>query len=53
MNSAGVIADVDGRRYEALGASDFTFFYLADPAPGRVPTSPSRERSPLCHPPLS
>ncbi len=53
VNSQGVISDVDGRDFEALGASDFTFFYLADQAPDRIPTRASRSRSGLCHPPLS
>ncbi len=53
VDSSGVIADVEGRQYEALGAADFTFFYLADEAPGRIPAAPSRRPSALCHPPLS
>lgn len=53
VNSTGTISDVDGRSYQALGASDFTFFYLSDPAPGRAPSQPDRRHSPLCHPPLS
>ena len=53
VDSTGIIADVAGRQYEALGAADFTFFYLADAAPGRIPASPSRQPSALCHPPVS
>ncbi len=53
VNSAGYISDVDGRAYQALGASDFTFFYLADSMPGRALTMPVRGRSVLCHPPVS
>lgn len=53
VNASGTISDVDGRAFQALGAADFTFFYLADPTPGRALSQPSRARSPLCHPPLS
>ncbi len=53
VDSGGMISDVAGRAFEALGAADFTFFYLSDAAPGRVPSQPSRGHSPLCHPPLS
>ena len=53
VDSSGVISDVEGRQYQALGAADFTFFYLADEAPGRIPAAPSRRPSALCHPPLS
>lgn len=53
VNASGKLSDLDDRHYQALGAADFTFFYLADPAPGRAPTVPSRNRSPLCHPPVS
>ena len=37
VDSSGVIADVEGRQYEALGAADFTFFYLADAASASPP----------------
>lgn len=53
VNASGRLSDIDDRHFQALGAADFTFFYLADPAPDRVPTVPSRNGSPLCHPPVS
>ncbi len=53
VNASGRLSDLDDRHFQALGAANFTFFYLADPAPGRAPTAPSRNRSPLCHPPVS
>ena len=53
VNASGRLSDIDDRHFQALGAADFTFFYLADPAPGREPTQPSRNRSPFCHPPVS
>ena len=53
VNSVGTISDVDGRDFQALGASDFTFFYLMDETPGRALPMPLHGRSALCHPPLS
>ncbi len=53
VNSVGYISDVEGRDFQALGASDFTFFYLGDETPGRALPMPVRGRSALCHPPIS
>ncbi len=53
VNSVGTISDVAGRDFQALGASDFTFFYLMDETPGRALPMPLHGRSALCHPPLS
>ena len=53
VNSVGYISDVDGRDFQALGASDFTFFYLMDETPGRALPMPVHDRSALCHPPVS
>lgn len=53
VDASGTLRDVAARRFQAFGSADYTFFYLADAAPGRIPTEPSREASPLCHPPLS
>ena len=52
VNASGLLHDPDGHRFEALGAEDFTMFYLADPddptAADRVP-----QRSGLCRAPIS
>ena len=52
VNASGLLHDPDGHRFEALGAEDFTMFYLADPddpaAADRVP-----QRSGLCREPIS
>lgn len=52
VNASGTLHDPDGHRFEALGAEDFTMFYLADPddpaAADRVP-----QRSGLCRAPIS
>ncbi len=52
VNSTGLLHDPDGHRFEALGAEDFTMFYLSDPgdptAADRVP-----QRSGLCRAPIS
>ena len=53
VNSVGYISDVSGRDFQALGASDFTFFYLMDETPGRALPLPLHGRSALCHPPVS
>ncbi len=53
VNSVGLISDVGGRDFQALGASDFTFFYLMDETPGRALPMPLHGRSALCHPPVS
>ena len=53
VNSTGYMSDVSGRDFQALGASDFTFFYLMDTTPGRILPKPLHGRSSLCHPPLS
>ena len=52
VNGTGTLRDPDGHHFEALGAADFTLFYLADPAdPGAAESTP--ERSSLCHAPIS
>jgi hypothetical protein len=52
VNATGALHDPDGHRFEALGADDFTLFYLADPAdPSAAESLP--HRSSLCHAPIS
>ena len=52
VNGTGTLRDPDGHHFEALGAADFTLFYLADPAdPAAAERTP--ERSSLCHAPIS
>ncbi len=53
VNGTGYISDLAGRDFQALGADDFTFFYLGDATPGRALPEPLRGRSALCHPPVS
>ena len=53
VNGTGYISDLAGRDFQALGAADFTFFYLMDVTPGRALPMPLRGRSALCHPPVS
>ena len=53
VNGTGYVSDVAGRNFQALGAADFTFFYLMDTTPGRALPMPLRGRSALCHPPVS
>jgi hypothetical protein len=48
VNATGTLRDPDGHRFEALGAADFTRFYLADPAdPAAAESLP--QHSGLCH----
>ena len=52
VNSSGLLHDPDGHRFEALGAEDFTMFYLADPGdPAAADNVP--QRSGLCRAPIS
>ena len=52
VNSSGALHDPDGHRFEALGAEDFTLFYLADPSdPSAAESMP--QRSGLCQTPVS
>ena len=52
VNASGMLHDPDGHRFEALGAEDFTMFYLADPGdPGAADNVP--QRSGLCRAPIS
>jgi hypothetical protein len=48
VNATGTLQDPDGHRFEALGAADFTRFYLADPADPAAAESLPRH-SGLCH----
>ena len=47
VNATGLLRDPDGHRFEALGAADFTRFYLADPADPAAAQS-TLARSGLC-----
>ncbi len=52
VNASGLLYDPDHQSFEALGAADFTLFYLSDPAdPGAVEVI--RQRSGLCRTPIS
>jgi hypothetical protein len=52
VNATGTLLDPDGHRFEALGAADFTRFYLADPVdPAAAESLP--QHSGLCHAPIS
>lgn len=52
VNASGLLHDPDGHRFEALGAEDFTRFYLADPdTPQSVETTSNG--SSLCRAPIS
>ncbi len=52
VSGQGVLTDPDGRTFLALGARDFTQFYLADPTdPSAVQTRYGR--SPFCQTPVS
>lgn len=53
VNSAGTLDAVDGHVFEALGASDFTLFYLADRGGGVMPSAVRRGDSGLCTPATS
>ena len=53
VNSAGQLDVVDGHVFEALGASDFTLFYLADRGGGVMPTAVRRADPGLCTPATS
>ena len=52
VNSAGTLDAVDGHVFEALGASDFTLFYLADRG-GAMPSAVRRGDPGLCTPATS
>jgi hypothetical protein len=52
VNASGMLHDPDGHRFEALGAEDFTMFYLSDPMdPDAADSVP--QRSGLCRAPIS
>ena len=53
VNSIGEVDDVEGRIFEALGAADFTEFYLVDRTRARQPTSPRRGEGGVCTPATS
>ncbi len=53
VDNGGFISDVAGRDFQALGMSDFTFFYLMDQTPGRALPMPVHGRAASCHPPVS
>ena len=53
VNSVGEVDDVDGRTFEALGAADFTEFYLVDRTGSGQPTSPRRGEGGVCTPATS
>ena len=53
VNSVGEVDDVEGRIFEALGAADFTEFYLVDRTGSRQPTSPRRGEGGVCVPATS
>ena len=53
VNSIGEVEDVEGRIFEALGAADFTEFYLVDRTRTRRPTSPRRGEGGVCVPATS
>ena len=52
VNGTGILRDPDRHHFEALGAEDFTLFYLADPGDPAAAES-IREHSALCHAPIS
>ena len=52
VNATGLLHDPDGHRFEALGAADFTRFYLADPADPAAAES-TVARSGLCRASIS
>lgn len=53
VDSVGEVEDVEGRIFEALGAADFTEFYLVDRTGSRQPTSPRRGQGGVCVPATS
>lgn len=53
VNSVGEVDDVEGRVFEALGAADFTEFYLVDRTLARQPTQPRRGEGGVCTPATS
>ncbi len=53
VNSAGRLDAVDGRVFEALGASDFTLFYLVDRSAGAMPGAVRAGDPELCSPATS
>ncbi len=53
VNSVGEVDDVEGRIFEALGAADFTEFYLVDRTQARQPTQPRRGEGGVCTPATS
>ncbi len=53
VDSVGEVDDVEGRIFEALGAADFTEFYLVDRTGSRPPTAPRRGEGGVCVPATS
>ena len=53
VDSIGEVDDVEGRVFEALGAADFTEFYLVDRTRSRQPVSPRRGEGGVCVPATS
>ncbi len=53
VNSVGEVDDVEGRLFEALGAADFTEFYLVDRTRSRQPVAPRRGEGGVCVPATS
>ena len=53
VNSAGQLGSVAGHVFEALGASDFTLFYLADRGGGEMPAMVRRGDPRMCTPATS
>ena len=52
VSGQGELPDPDGRAFDALGARDFTLFYLADPT-DRDAVLIEPGRSPFCQAPVS
>ncbi len=53
VDSVGQMQDVEGRVFEALGAADFTEFYLVDRTRSRPPIEPERGNGGICVPATS
>ncbi len=52
VSGQGSLPDPDGHTFLALGARDFTLFYLADPS-DRMAVRPQAGPSPFCQAPIS
>lgn len=53
VDSVGQVQDVEGRVFEALGAADFTEFYLVDRTRSRQRIEPQRRGGGICAPATS